>query len=167
MSRYRDIWARLRLSGQGEGKVPQAQLLTQGPFSCQRPCMVPYSPKSWCGCRRRYRFFRRDWQVSLSCSCNSLVLSGSQPCLLLCVCCVMGGSGPLPLLWGRLCEILHREYLTEVGVVLCANLNDFLTETLRDSKASFSQTDGLPAGSPGPDFQLQQEKDRLQQVSTR
>lgn len=39
-------------------------------------------------------------------------------------------------------------------------------ETLRDSKASFSQTDGLPARSPGPDIQLQQERDRLQQELT-
>ncbi|XP_051001922.1 serine/threonine-protein kinase MRCK gamma [Acomys russatus] len=39
-------------------------------------------------------------------------------------------------------------------------------ETLRDSKASFSQTDGLPTRSPGPDIQLQQEKDRLQQELT-
>uniref|UniRef100_A0A8C2LWB4 Serine/threonine-protein kinase MRCK gamma n=1 Tax=Cricetulus griseus TaxID=10029 RepID=A0A8C2LWB4_CRIGR len=45
-------------------------------------------------------------------------------------------------------------------------LQERLAETLRDSKASFSQTDGLPAESPGPDIQLQQEKDRLQQELT-
>ncbi|KAL6087542.1 hypothetical protein STEG23_025258, partial [Scotinomys teguina] len=45
-------------------------------------------------------------------------------------------------------------------------LQEKLEETLRDSKVSFSQTDGLPAGSPGPDTQLQQEKDRLQQELT-
>ncbi|XP_040604851.1 serine/threonine-protein kinase MRCK gamma isoform X4 [Mesocricetus auratus] len=42
-------------------------------------------------------------------------------------------------------------------------LQERLAETLRDSQAPFSQTDGLPAESPGPDSQLQQEKDRIQQ----
>ncbi|XP_021494085.1 serine/threonine-protein kinase MRCK gamma isoform X2 [Meriones unguiculatus] len=45
-------------------------------------------------------------------------------------------------------------------------LQQRLAETLRDSRASSSQTDGLPARSPGPDIQLQQEKDRLQQELT-
>ncbi|EDM12591.1 CDC42 binding protein kinase gamma (DMPK-like) (predicted) [Rattus norvegicus] len=42
-------------------------------------------------------------------------------------------------------------------------LQEKLTETLRDSKASLSQADGLHVRSPAPDIQLQQEKDRLQQ----
>ncbi|XP_028617369.1 serine/threonine-protein kinase MRCK gamma, partial [Grammomys surdaster] len=45
-------------------------------------------------------------------------------------------------------------------------LQEKLAETLRDSKASLSQTDGLHARSPAPDVQLQQEKDRLQQELT-
>lgn len=45
-------------------------------------------------------------------------------------------------------------------------LQEKLTETLRDSKASLSQTDGLHVRSPAPDIQLQQEKDRLQQELT-
>lgn len=45
-------------------------------------------------------------------------------------------------------------------------LQEKLAETLRDSKASLSQTDGLHARSPAPNIQLQQEKDRLQQELT-
>ncbi|XP_048217135.1 serine/threonine-protein kinase MRCK gamma isoform X3 [Perognathus longimembris pacificus] len=43
------------------------------------------------------------------------------------------------------------------------SLRERLAETLRDSKAPLSQTDGLPAASPSQDSDLQQEKDRLQQ----
>ncbi|XP_053515218.1 serine/threonine-protein kinase MRCK gamma isoform X1 [Artibeus jamaicensis] len=42
-------------------------------------------------------------------------------------------------------------------------LQDRLSETLRDSKAPLSQTDGPPAGSPGQDSDLRQERDRLLQ----
>ncbi|XP_013369426.1 PREDICTED: serine/threonine-protein kinase MRCK gamma isoform X2 [Chinchilla lanigera] len=42
-------------------------------------------------------------------------------------------------------------------------LRERLAETLRDSKASLSQMDGSPAGSPGQVSDLQQEKDQLQQ----
>lgn len=43
-------------------------------------------------------------------------------------------------------------------------LQDRLSEALMDSKAPLSQTDGPPAGSPGQDSDLQQERDRLLQV---
>nr|XP_004656516.2 serine/threonine-protein kinase MRCK gamma isoform X1 [Jaculus jaculus] len=42
-------------------------------------------------------------------------------------------------------------------------LQERLADMLRDSKASLSHTGGLPAGNPGPDSDLQREKDRLQQ----
>lgn len=41
----------------------------------------------------------------------------------LCMLCD-GGSRPSRWLWGNFCEILCMECLTEVGVALCASLND-------------------------------------------